>query len=208
MKTVPLFLFFVILLPAAAGGHPLLRPFVSAAGTVTRSAVEPFPGKDQFGSEAGAGIELSLNDRIALFAGIGYHQQLPSDLSGGYGYRGISGPHGDAGFSVLFPFGDAGSRRSRTGASIDATAAFFARGSVSRYEGTDLAFFHSGAGIAPGFLLRAPPGGAWNLEMSVPIFIDFRSDLNRSLSLMLRFTVRFLLPHRDEDPPSPSRAVR
>jgi hypothetical protein len=118
---------------------------------------------------------------FAAILTFGYHSVSPSNLSGGWGYRGLSGFHGWLGAEWYFsntgaedgPGPDSG--RPRFGAAL-ALGGFF-----SEYQYTEILFFYPA--LKASFFADIFFDNPFRLRFGIPAELYFRRDLESSLSL-------------------------
>jgi hypothetical protein len=169
---------FVILLSAAAGHSLDFLQDIGFRGAALISEREEFEKKQQGSSFAEFQNILSGESFAALFS-LGYHLVRPSNLSGGWGYRGFEGYHFWLGAEWYFagqnlPKPEAPKKPPRFGVSL-ALGGFY-----SIYQYTDILFFYTALrmNIFADLFFASP----FHLRVGLPTEIYFRRDLDSSFS--------------------------
>ncbi len=179
MKWSPLsrlVLFLIWGLWATAGVHAFSLG-VGGDGTATISAGQGFPPKLQYGGGFTVDMVFPLSSWTALDWTIGGFTVAPSDLSGGFSYRGYSG--GSMGLMVLFlptvaSSDSLGVLRLGGGAGMNAA--------LPSYWYTTLAFFYLEPRLE-GVLAWTPAGlRSFTFELFVPLAMQLRRDMSYSFS--------------------------
>jgi len=169
-----LFLIWAFWATAAAGAFSL---GASGGGTTTVSAGQGFGPKLQYGGAFTVDFVIPLAAWAALDASIDGFTVAPSDISGGFLYRGYSG--GAMSVMGLFSWSIASSPRTgelRAGGGAGITAA------LPSYWYTTLAFFYLEPRVE-GLLSWTPARlPAVTLELLLPIAMQLRRDMDYSFS--------------------------
>jgi len=146
-------------------------------GTATISAGQGFGPKMQYGGGFTVDLVFPFASWIALEWSIGGYTVAPSDISGGFTYRGYSG--GDMGLVIVFwapvlstpSFGEL---RAGGGAGIAAA--------LPSYWYTTLAFFYLEPRVE-GLLAWSPAGlQDFTFQLSLPISMQLRRDMDYSVT--------------------------
>jgi len=161
----------------ATAGVPALSLGLGGGGTATISAGQGFGPKLQFGGGLALELVFPLSSWTALDWSTGGFTVAPSDISGGFLYRGYSG--GWMGLTLLWlpaivDTPSFGVLRAGGGAGVAAA--------LPSYWYTTLAFFYLEPRVEG--LLAWTPGGLRNFtfQLSLPVAMQLRRDLGYSFS--------------------------
>jgi hypothetical protein len=168
-------LLFIILIFWTTGGISAFSLGLGGTGTVTMSAGQGFGPKLQYGGGMSIDFFFPILTWLSLDASIEGFTVSPSDISGGFVYRGYSG--GALGIMVLFMETIAaspglGTIRGGGGAGFGAA--------LPSYWYTTLAFFYLEPRIQG--LLEWTPAGLprMDVQLSLPIRMQLRRDMSYS----------------------------
>jgi hypothetical protein len=169
-------LFLIWAFWATAGAHAFTFG-LQGGGTATISAGQGFGPKLQYGGGLSAQMIFPLNSWMALDTCIDAFTVAPSDISGGFLYRGYSG--GAVGVMALF---------SATIAKSDSLGELRAGGgagigmALPSYWYTTLAFFYLEPRVE-GLLAWMPKGlPDFTFQLLLPVAMQLRRDLDYSVS--------------------------
>lgn len=180
-----LFILFAALTTASLHAFSL---GLGGTGTVTLSAGQGFGPKLQYGGGGSVDFVFPILDWLRLDASLEYFTVAPSDISGGFLYRGYWGAalatmvqasevvFSSPGFGVL-----------RAGGGLGLA------GALPAYWYTTLSFFYLEP-RAEGFLDWEPAGlPRFDFQVSLPVRLQLRRDLDYSVSTGLRIVALYRL---------------
>lgn len=153
---------------------------LSSGGDLVSSAYSGLPGKTQAGIHVTASVGFPFIDRMGMGASLFWDNTWPTDLSGGFGYRG----YWEGGLSAYFflqaaviDLGGAGPLK--VGGRAGMTA------SLATYQYSTLTFFVPRIDLAPfvTFSPRALPG--WGFICAAPAHLILRRDMTYAWSIGL-----------------------
>jgi len=150
-----------------------------------------FPMKAQAAWEGGALAELPLFSFLALGFSLAYRFTAPSDLAGGFLYRGHGGICPSLYLAARVPLVRAPKRMGLLGGLAAGGSASF-----DRYSLTELYFFYPSIFLEPFLAFYFPSQGPHTFCLSAPVRLDFRRDLDRSLAIGLALGWRYYLAGR------------
>jgi hypothetical protein len=180
-------LYGLLLLLSAVSSHSLdLLQDIGFRGAALASRQEPFEQKIQ-GSSAVEFQNILSGESLAALLSLGYHSVRPSNLSGGWGYRGFEGVHLWLGAEWYFlgaeqnlprPEGAGTSPQKTTMPRFGLCLAL--GGFYSMYQYTDILFFYTALRMN----LFADLFFSWpfHLRIGLPTEVYFRKDLDSSIS--------------------------
>ncbi len=175
LESFPRTILFLIFLVWTTGASAALAARVTAVAIAELSAVEGYGAKAQLGGEAAVDLLFPATAWLSLGASAGWLGAMPSDLSGGFGYRAFSG--GTVGF-VAEASAPIASRQSteeiRGGVRLGGLA------NLAVYSNTGLAFFFPSLAL-DGFLrLSSKAHPLLEIGVTLPLRMYFRKDLKLS----------------------------
>ncbi len=183
-------LFLICALWATAAAHSFSLG-LSGDGTMTISAGQGFGPKLQYGGGLSLDFLFPINGLLSLDATVDAFTVAPSDISGGFLYRGYSG--GALGLIALFAWPVAksprlGELRAGFGAGLGAA--------LPSYWYTTLAFFYLEPRLR-GTLTWTPAGlPDFTFGLFLPVAMQLRRDLDYSVSAGLGLGVLYQLDRR------------
>ncbi len=191
-KRAAIFGLLLLLSPLAAAplpAYPAVRGFALGlrygwAMALTQSPL--FPMKAQAAWEGGVLAELPLFGFLAVGFSLAYRFTAPSDLAGGFLYRG----HGGI-CPVLYLAAKAPLVRTPKHMGLLGGLAAGGSASFDRYSLTELYFFYPSIFLEPFLAFYFPRLGPNTFCLSAPVRLDFRRDLIRSLAIGLAFGWRY-----------------
>ena len=177
----------LLLLPPLAAAP--LSPYPAVRGsafglrsgwTMALTQSPGFPMKAQAAWEGGVLAEFPLFGYVAVGITLDYRYTAPSDLAGGFLYRGHGGICPGLYLSIQAPLIRAPKRMGLLGGLATGGSA-----SLDRYSLTELYFFYPSIFLEPFVAFYFPSQGPRTLSLSVPLRVDFRRDLDRSFAIGL-----------------------
>jgi hypothetical protein len=191
-KRAAIFGLLLLLPPLAAAplsSYPAVQGFALGmrsgwAVALTQSPL--FPMKAQAAWEGGVLAELPLFGFLAVGISLDYRYTAPSDLAGGFLYRGHGGICPGLYLSIKAPLIRAPKRMGLLGGLATGGSASF-----DRYSLTELYFFYPSVFLEPFLAFYFPRLGPNTFCLSAPLRLDFRRDLDRSLAIGLALGWRY-----------------
>lgn len=179
-KSIPFFAVLVILLSAERGFSIEFSQELGIRGGFVLSKADGFEAKSQGASIAELSATFS-GELIGVSLAAGYHSVDPSNLHGGYAYRGFDGFHGYASVE-WYPLGGPDDAGGGPGPFPRPGVSFGLGGFFSKYEYTDLLFFYPAlrACLFSDFFFDGSP---FRIRFALPAEVYLRKDLASSFSL-------------------------
>jgi len=178
MKTIPSFAVFVILVSATPVSSLDISTGLSSRGSFLVSRMEGFSLKSQRDNALELATLMEFS-RLSLSALLGWHGIEPSNLAGGWGYRGLEGTHGR--IQMEFPL-QIHEERQREPGFVQAGWGIGAGGFFSRYKETDQVIFYPSALISL-YLDVYVLSPYVRIRYTLPAEWYFRKDLEASFSM-------------------------
>jgi hypothetical protein len=177
-------LLFIFLAFWTTAGADAFSLGLAGAGTMTVSAGQGFGPKLQYGGRLSLDFVFPILPWLALDASIDAFTVAPSDISGGFLYRGYSG----GAVALMSQFSGTIASSSSLGA-IRGGGGLGIAGALPSYWYTTLAFFYVEPRVQ-GFLDWQPAGlPAWHFQLFLPVSMQLRRDLDYSLTAGLGIRV-------------------
>jgi len=145
-----------------------------------------FPMKAQAAWQGGALAEFPLFGFMAIGVSLEYRYTAPSDMAGGFLYRGHGGICPGLYLSIQAPLIRAPKRMGLLGGLATGGSASF-----DRYSLTELYFFYPSVFLEPFLAFYFPRLGPNTFCLSAPLRVDFRRDLERSFAIGLTLGWRY-----------------
>jgi hypothetical protein len=180
-----LLLFFIVWTTAAAGAVSI---GLDATGTVQAAEAPGFGPKLQAGGGVALVLLVPVIRYLSLTTSLEAFGVLPSDIAGGFGYKGFAGLELGVGLEALFPTAEP----ARLGV-LSLGVAAGAAAALPAYLNTTLYFFYPE--VRSGFVVSWQPAGSKNLtfRLEIPVRLQLRRDVDFSLSTGLGVDVYYYL---------------
>ena len=187
-RSMPRRLLLLFLVLWTTGRASALTVGFDALGIAQVSAAPDFGPKIQLGGNLAAVFTFSLVSWLDLAASVEGFGMLPSDVSGGFAYRGFGGGALGTALEAHFPLAHA----ERLG-SLSAGLSLGGAGALPAYASTSLYFFYLEARLG-GFLTWEPAGTrGLSVRLGIPARADLRRDMSYSLSTGLSLGIAYEL---------------
>jgi hypothetical protein len=157
-------------------------------GRIHRAAGQGFPPKIQLGGGSSIDLRVPLLDWLSLAMSFEFQGVLPSDTNGGFLYRG----YGGTSLWLAVEAGDTIASWKGLG-TLKAGGSLGAGGWIAGYQHTALNFSYPEAQVGC-FLVFSPAAlPALDVRVSLPVRMQFRRDLDYSLSVGMGIGIAFAL---------------
>ena len=163
-----------------------IHMWVGAGSELLVSYDDRFSAKTQWGVQAQTGIISGLNSTLSVSAAVEFAHMYPSNLDGGFLYRGFSSI--SPSFHLLAHLGQALFKKSDF---RRMTMAGGIEGSFAQYTLTNDYFFFLSAAMTASILLATSETERWVLMLSLPAKIHFKNGFTFSASFGLSCSFLF-----------------
>jgi hypothetical protein len=178
----------IIFLVWTTGSLHALSLGIGGVGSVQIAAGQGFGPKLQLGGTASFEIAFPMAHWLELSTSLDVFGVLPSDVQGGFVYRGFGG-----GAVSLALRGRGVIASSARWGQIGAGGGLRGSAALPCYQYTTLYFFYPEAGVE-GFIDFRPAGmPGWSFQLSVPLRVQFRRDMDYSVSAGAGLSARYSL---------------